>query len=242
MTTENRVEEIRGLPVMVVRKPIKHLHLGVYPPDGHVRISVPTAVTDPAVRLAIIDKLGWIRRQQARFREQARESAREMVSGETHWYLGQRYRLKVIEIGGRTGVRISARALEIRCRPGSTRERRAEILDAWYRARLRELLPPLIERWAQQLEVEVAGWQLKRMKTKWGSCNATAGRVWFNVELAKKPQRCLEYTVVHELVHLIDRHHGAGFIALMDHHLPKWRSLRQELGQLPLGGSWWGDS
>ncbi len=240
MTTETAVEQIRGLPVEVSRKPIKHLHLGVYPPDGHVRISVPIGLSEPAVRVAVIDKLAWIRCQQARFREQARESVREVVSGETHWYMGQRYRLSVIETRGRIGIRLAGRKMELRCRPGSSRERRAEILDEWYRGRLRELLPPLLDVWAQRIGVEVAGSQLKRMKTKWASCSTTRRRLWFNVELAKKPERCLEYIVVHELIHLVDRHHGPRFVALMDHYLPKWQSLRKELGQLPLGGGWWG--
>lgn len=242
MTIETMTVQVRGLPVSVVRKPIKNVHLSVYPPDGHVRIAVPTGISDPAVRLAIIDKLGWIHRQQDNFRAQVRESAREMVNGESHWFGGRRYRLNVSETTGRNAVRVSGRTLELRCRPGSSRERRAAILDRWYRAQLRELLPPLLTAWEQRLEVTAAEWHIKRMKTKWGSCNASARRLWFNVELAKKPPRCLEYVVAHELVHFVVRRHGAAFIALMDQSLPKWRSLRQELGQLPLGGGWWGDS
>lgn len=242
MTTETQVEQIRGLPVTVLRKPIKHLHLGVYPPEGEVRISVPEGVSDPVVRVAVIDRLPWIRRQQARFRAQARESTRQLVSGETHWFLGRRYRLKVVEGAGRTGVRVTGRTMELRCRPGASTERRAGILDGWYRDRLRDLLPPLMEAWENRLGVEVESWQLKRMKTKWASCNAAARRIWFNVELAKKPEACLEYIVVHELVHLIERNHGPIFVALMNEHFPRWAQLRQELGKLPLGGGWWGDN
>jgi predicted metal-dependent hydrolase len=241
VNTEATLELISGLPVEIVRKPIKNLHLGVYPPDGHVRVAAPTAISDSALRVAVIDRMAWIRRQQLRFREQARESPREYVSGETHWYLGRRYRLSVVETAGRTGIRLVGRRMEVRCRPGSSRERRAAILDEWYRERLRELLPQLVETWTHRIDVELADWKLKRMKTKWASCNATQRRVWFNVELAKKPVRCLEYILVHELVHLVDRHHGSRFIALMDQHLPKWDSLRKELGQLPLVAGWWGD-
>lgn len=235
MTTETRVEQISGLPVEIVRKPIKNLHLGVYPPDGHVRVSAPEAITDTALRVAVIDRMAWIRRQQMRFREQARESPREYISGETHFYLGRRYRLSVVETRGHARIRLAGRRMELHCRPGSSSQRRAEVLYQWYRARLRDLLAPLVESWAERLGVEVADWRLKRMKTKWGACNAARGRLWFNVELAKKPQPCIEYIVVHELAHLVSRHHGRPFVSLMDQHLPKWQSLRRELGQLPLG-------
>jgi len=239
MSTESAIETVRGLAVHVVRKPIKNLHLGVYPPDGRVRVAAPEGLSSDAVRVAVVRKLGWIRRQQARFRMQARESRREFVSGETYYYLGRRYLLRVVEKRARPGVRIAGRYLELTCRAGSTREQRAEILEAWYREQLKQVIPPLVADWQPKLGVEVADWRVRRMKTKWASCNPTTRRLWFNSELAKKPKSAIQYLVVHELLHLLHRRHDATFTALLDEHLPKWRSIRVELGRLPLTRDWW---
>lgn len=239
MSTSTAIATIRGLPVKVVRKPIKNLHLGVYPPDGNVRVAAPEELSDDAVRVAVVRKLGWIRKQQSRFREQVREPIHEMVSGETHWYLGRRYLLRVVETTGRTGARTAGRHLELRCRPGASLQKRTAVLDTWYRGRLKELLPPLVAEWQPRLEVEVADWRIRRMKTKWASCNPRTQRLWFNTELAKKPRAAIEYVVVHELMHLAHRLHDARFTTAMDEHYPKWHSVRRELGQLPLTRDWW---
>jgi hypothetical protein len=240
MTTDPEVTTVRGVRVSVVRKEIKNLHLGVYPPDGHVRIAVPLAVSDAAVRAAIAGKLPWIRRRQASFERQARESRREMVNGESHWYLGRRYRLRVTEVPGRPGVRLVNRStIELRCRPGSETRERAAVLECWYRDRLRELAGPMLDTWAPVVGVEVADWRIKRMKTKWGSCNARDHRVWLNLDLVKKPSPCVEYIVVHELAHLVERGHNRRFQSLLDEHLPRWRFLRAELGVLPLADDTW---
>jgi len=226
--------------VSVVRKEIKNLHLGVYPPDGHVRIAVPLAVSDDAVRAAIAGRLPWIRRQQASFERQARESPREMVNGESHWYLGRRFLLRVAEAPGRSGVKLLNRStMELRCRPGADTRERAAVLERWYRGRLREFAGPMLDAFALVVGVEVADWRIKRMKTKWGSCNATDRRIWLNLELAKKPAPCVEYIVVHELAHLVERHHDRRFQSLLDEHLPRWRFLRAELGVLPLADDSW---
>jgi predicted metal-dependent hydrolase len=240
MTTDTQVTTVHGLRVSVVRKEIKNLHLGVYPPDGHVRIAVPLTVSDTAVHAAIAGKLPWIRRQRASFERQARESRREMVNGESHWYLGRRYRLHVAETTGRPGVKLLSRStMELHCRPGADTRERAAVLERWYRRRLRELATPMLKAWAPVLGVEVADWRIKRMKTKWGSCNARARRIWLNLELAKKPTPCVEYVVVHELAHLVERHHDRRFQALLEEHLPRWRFLRAELGVLPLADDIW---
>lgn len=240
MTTEPHTLTVSGVRVSVVRKAIKNLHLGVYPPDGRVRVAVPLPVSDAAVRVAVIGKLGWIRRQQAAFEQQARESMREMVGGESHYFLGQRYRLDVVESRGKSGVVLRNRSfMELHVRLELSAEQRARVLQRWYRERLHELVPPLIAKWQAALGVEVAAWGIKKMKTKWGSCNATARRVWLNLELAKKAPECLEYVVVHELVHLLVRHHDDRFCALMDLHLPKWRLVRKTLNAAPLANESW---
>lgn len=206
MNTESHYLTINGLSVCIVRKAIKNLHLAVYPPHGRVRVAVPLAVTDEAVRLAVIGKLGWIKRKRARFEAQPRQSAREMVRGESHYFLGTRYRLRVIQQNGASRVALRNRsAMELYVQPGTSAEQRERVLHRWYRQQLKKLIPPLLEKWQSVLGVQVAGWGIKKMKTKWGTCNVEARRIWLNLELVKKPVQCLEYIVVHELVHLIER-------------------------------------
>jgi predicted metal-dependent hydrolase len=231
---------VSGVSVAVVRKPIKNLHLGVYPPDGRVRVAVPVRFCDAAVRVAVIGKLRWIRRQQAAFAQQARQGEREMVEGETHFYLGRRYRLRVVEAPGAMQVSVRGRAvLELRVPERTGADRRKRALQDFYRERLRELIPPLLEKWQPVLGVQAADWGIKRMKTRWGTCNAQAKRIWLNLELAKKPPECLEYLVVHELVHLIVRQHDERFHALMDRHLPHWKHTRRVLNAAPLAHHHW---
>ena len=231
---------VSGFAVDVVRKNIKNLHLGVYPPNGRVRVAAPLVVSDEAVRLAVIDKLGWIRRQRAKFVGQPRQSRREMVSGESHYFLGRRYRLRVHEQPGPPRVALRGVAsLDLFVRPGSTAEQREATLQRWHREQLKALIAPMVDKWQRALGVQIAGWGVKRMKTKWGSCSVDARRVWFNLELAKKPVPCIEYIVVHELVHLLERKHGDAFVALMDRHLPTWRKQRDELNAAPLGHAEW---
>jgi predicted metal-dependent hydrolase len=240
MNTESHDLTINGLPVSIVRKAIKNLHLGVYPPHGRVRVAVPLAVTDEAVRLAVVGKLGWIKRQRAKFKAQPRQSAREMVRGESHYFLGTRYRLHVIQQYGASRVVLRNRsAMELYVHPGTGAERRERVLHRWYRQQLKELIPPLLEKWQSALGVQAADWGIKRMKTKWGTCSVDARRIWLNLELAKKPVQCLEYIVLHELVHLIERHHNDRFISIMDKHLPQWRLHRQALNAAPLAQEVW---
>jgi predicted metal-dependent hydrolase len=197
-------------------------------------------VSNEAVRLAVIGKLGWIKRQRSKFEGQTRQSRREMVSGESQYFLGRRYRLRVIEQKGAGRVVVkNRRTFELHVRPRSGQENREQVLQRWYRERLRELIPPLLTKWEMILGVQPAAWGIKRMKTKWGACNVKAQRIWLNLELAKKPVQCLEYIVVHELMHLIERHHNDRFISLMDRHLPHWRLHRQELNSAPLAHDTW---
>lgn len=232
--------EVNGMTVNVVRKDIKNLHLGVYPPDGHIRVAAPLLVDDDAVRMAVISRMGWIRRQQEKFARQERQSQREYVSGESHYFLGTRYRLNVIEQAGPGRVEIHNRQfIDLYVRPGSTREQRQRVMNAWYRTYLRGVLPGLIEKWEKVIGVQVAEFGIKQMKTLWGSCNPDARRIWLNLELVKKPPQCLEYIVVHEMVHLLERKHNERFRALMDRFLPQWEYLRSELNSEPLAHEDW---
>jgi predicted metal-dependent hydrolase len=240
MTTETRHITVSGITVDVVRKDIKNLHLGVYPPNGRVRVAAPLVASDEAVRLAVIDKLGWIKRQKAKFSQQSRQSQREMVNGESHYFLGQRYRLWLHEQDGPARVAVRGVAsLDLFTRKGASPGQREAILLRWHREQLKVMIPPLLDKWQPILGVQVAAWGIKRMKTKWGSCNPAARRVWINLELAKKPVQCLEYIVVHELVHLRERHHGDRFTALMDAYLPRWKQFRRMLNASPLGYEAW---
>jgi predicted metal-dependent hydrolase len=245
MTTDqgaqSRSFQVGGIKVEVVRKDIKNLHLGVYPPHGRVRVAAPLVLNDEAVRLAVIDKLGWIKRQRARFVDQPRQSRREMVNGESHYVLGKRYRLRVHahDAPARVALRGIA-SLDLFVRPGSNAAQRERVLLHWYREQLKALIPPLLEKWQPIVGVQATHWGIKKMKTKWGSCNPTAGRLWFNLELAKKPVQCLEYIVLHELVHLLERRHSERFTALMDGFMPNWRVCRETLNSGVLGHEVWG--
>jgi predicted metal-dependent hydrolase len=240
MNTESRQITVSGLSVHVVRKAIKNLHLGVYPPHGRVRVAAPLTVSDGAVRLAVIGKLGWIKRQQARFEAQPRQSEREMISGETHYFLGRRHRLRVIECPGAGAVAVRSKSIiEISVRPRTNARQREEVLQQWYRKQLKALIPPLLKKWQSVMGVQVADWGIKKMKTKWGSCNKDAWRIWLNLELVKKPVQCLEYILVHEMVHLLERHHNDRFRALMDRFMPQWRSRREALKRTPLRHESW---
>jgi predicted metal-dependent hydrolase len=239
MTTDERHMTVSGLRVAVVRKEIRNLHLGVYPPDGRIRIAAPTATSDGALRAAVATKLGWIKRQQRSFKNQARESAREMVTGESHFVLGKRYRLVLVIEDAPRRVTLRGQRLLLHARPSDGADKRRETLDTWYRELLRELIPPLLDKWQVKLGVRASASGIKKMKTKWGSCNAKQRRIWVNLELAKKPAACLEYLVVHELLHLVARTHSDQFNALMDLHLPRWRQTRALLNASPLAHASW---
>jgi len=239
MNTEKRQISVKGLSVQVVRKAIKNLHLGVYPPNGRVRVAVPLRVNDDAVRLALVGKLGWIKRQRVKFETQSRQSKREMVSGESHYFLGRRYRLSVVPHDGAPKVLTRKKLIELYVRRETNARQRERVLRRWYRQRLKEMIPPLVEKWQEILGVQLVEWGIKKMKTRWGTCNPGARRVWLNLELAKKPSQCLEYILVHELTHLVERHHTDRFISLMNRHLPNWRQHRQVLNSEPLAHDSW---
>ncbi len=239
LCTEPHRITVQHLSVDVVRKFIKNLHLGVYPPEGRVRVAAPLAVSDEAVRRAVIGKLGWIKRQQANFRAQPRQGKREMVDGESHYFQGQRYRLRIIESPTGPKVVLNKTRLELHIRLDATPEERERVLHRWYRACLKELVAPLLEKWQPVIGVQASYWGIRKMKTKWGSCNTEASRIWLNLELAKKPVSCVEYILVHELVHLHERHHNDRFRALMTAAMPHWQTQREELNRTPLGSETW---
>jgi hypothetical protein len=240
VTTDPHHIDVGGIAVEVVRKEIKNLHVGVYPPAGRVRVAAPLRLDDAAVRLAVVLRLGWIRRKQKEFAGQDRQSQREMVAGESHYFQGRRYLLDVTECGCRPGVRLASHTkIELRVLPTCDRDQRDAVLQRWYRRQLRALLPPLLAKWEPRVGETVGEVRIKRMRTRWGSCNADARRIWLNLELIKKPVACLEYVLVHEMVHLLERHHTERFQKWMDRLMPTWRLHRDELNAAPLAHEDW---
>jgi predicted metal-dependent hydrolase len=240
MSTNSPVIQVLDFEVDVVRKDIKNLHIGVYPPFGRVRVATPPQLDDEAVRLAVVARLPWIKKRRQAMQDQPRQTPREMVDGETHYVWGRPYRLRVVESGSvaRVSIRPDGR-LEMRMPVGSDLETRRQRLDAWYRRELRKAIPPLISKWAPVLGVDEPSWGIRQMKTKWGTCNRERGHVWLNLELAHKPPQCLEYITVHEMVHLLERNHTDRFFDLMTKFLPTWESHREQLNQAPLGHQEW---
>jgi hypothetical protein len=223
------------LVIDVVRKDIKNLHLAVYPPDGRVRIATPLKLDDEAVRLFAISKIAWIKRHQAQFDAQPRQSKREFVSGESHYFQGHRYLLNVIYHQGAPKIVIrNMTYIDLYVREDRTEAQRQRVMMEWYRQHLKNDIPPLIAKWEEVMGVTVNDWGVKQMKTKWGTCNIEAGRIWLNLELAKKPSHCLEYIIVHEMLHLLERHHNERFVAYMNKFLPNWRFYKEELKHYPL--------
>ena len=231
---------IRDMEIQVIRKTIKNFHLAVLPPCGKVRVAVPHHVTDERVRLAIISKLAWIRRQQADFNQQPRQTKREMINGESHYLWGRQYRLEVIEQVGKHRIEVKGKSkLRLYVQAGTSADNRLLVLNNWYREQLEAKIDELIAHWSPIIKRKPKSCGIRKMKTKWGSCNIEAKRILFNLELVKKPPECLEYILVHELVHLLVRHHNERFRKHMDTFLPKWREHRNLLNTLPLAYEDW---
>ena len=231
--------QLGDIIIDVEQKDIKNIHLSVYPPAGKVRIAAPLRMDIDTIRVYALSKLSWIRKQQTKLRGQDREAPREFLNRESHYYNGKRFLLEVVEFEAPPKIELKHSTLVLYASPGTTIEKRQRIIDEWYRAQLKIVLPELIEKWETKLNVNVAAYGIKKMKTKWGSCNREAKRIWLNLELAKKPQECLEYVVVHEMVHLLERKHNNVFLAYMNEYLPKWRSHKDELNRLAVKHENW---
>lgn len=232
--------ELGDIKVEVVKKDIKNIHLSVYPPAGRVRISAPSRMSLDTIRVFVISKLGWIKQQQQKFQSQARETPREYLDRESHYVWGKRYLLRVIESDTAPVVELKHSRMFLHVRPGTDAVKKQIIMETWYREQLKQALPPLIAKWEPLMGVQVARFFVQRMKTRWGSCNPGARRIRLNTDLAKKPRECLEYVVVHEMVHLLEPTHNARFVALMDQFMPKWQFYRDVLNRLPVRHEDWG--
>ena len=231
--------QLGDVVIAVTRKNVKHVHLSVHPPSGRVTLVAPSGTSPEVARAYALSKLGWIRDQQAKLRGQARETPRQFVERESHYLWGRRYLLSVAEEDAKPSVLLSHRTITLTVRPHSSLAKRDAVLHDWHKSLLHEVVPELIRGWEPRLGVEVAGYFLQRMKTKWGSCNHRARTIRLNTELVKKPNDLLEYVVVHELLHLIAPTHSEQFLTLMNKHYPAWREARAELNDLPLGAATW---
>ena len=225
---------INNIEIEVQKKKIKNLHLYVLPPLGRVRVSAPQNMNEDAIRMFVITNISWIKQQQEKFNNQPRQSEREYISGESVYLWGNRYRLEVVYSNTRNDVQIRGERLLLQVREVSTTQQRANILNAWYREHIKKEIPPLIEKWQNVIPVVINDWGVKNMKTRWGTCNVKDKRIWLNLQLAKKHPPCLEYVVVHELVHLLEKKHNKDFVTYMDKFLPDWRTTKDELNGLIL--------
>lgn len=240
MSTNQSLLQVGGVEAVVLYKPVKNLHLNVLPPVGKVRVTAPQNMNDDAIRTFLATRISWIKKMQAKFKGQERQTPREYVSGETYYFFGKKYRLEVsesdepphVEIKGKTKIILSIR-------PKANVSKREEIMQDWYRNELRTFLEKAIDKWEKKIGVKTDSWGIRRMKTRWGSCNHKKRSIWLNLELAKKSESCIEYVVLHELLHLIERKHNEKFTALLSKYMPKWKSEKEELNMFILSHEEW---
>ncbi len=234
-----QILQIGEISILVTQKAIQHVHLSVHPPDGRVTLVAPIATRLDVARAYAITRLGWIRRQQEKFRSQTRETPRRFVERESHFLWGRRHLLTVVHRDAKPSVSLDHKRITLTVRPGSDSGKRAEIIHEWHKSLLHEVVPALIQKWEPKLNVKVAGYFLQRMKTKWGGCNHRERHIRLNTELVKKPKDLLEYVIVHEMAHLLEPTHSERFITILQENYPTWREARAELNELPLSAESW---
>lgn len=231
---------VSGIAVEVTRKDIKNLHLAVYPPNGRVTVSAPTPMSLEAIRSAVVVRLAWVKRNQKQIALAPRQTPREMVDGETHYFLGQRYRMRVVERPGPTAISIPNKSsIILTCAPGASLASKRKALDAWYRQQLSDVIPTILDEWLEKFELTDVTWRIRSMKTKWATVDVTQRVVTLNIELIKQNYDSLTAVIVHELSHFFARNHGAPFMAVMDAQLPDWRGRTSRLNKALLSTEDW---
>ncbi len=225
--------ELGDISIEIEQKNVKNIHLSVYPPEGRVRIAAPSQMDMDTIRVFAISKLQWIKDQKEILLNQEREPEREFLESESHYFFGKRFLLTLHEIDAAPKVEIDHKHIHLFIRPNTKIEKKKKIFDEWYRTELKKITPKLIAKWEKKIGVKSNEFGIKKMRTKWGTCNTKAKRIWLNLELAKKPKVCIEYIIVHELVHLLERNHKQRFVKLMDKFMPKWRFHHDKLNRLP---------
>ena len=236
----NSYLQLGSIEVLVVRKSIKNLHLSVLPPAGRVRVTSPEHMKDDAIRTLIATRLPWIKKQQAKFAGQERQTKRDYVSGESYYFFGKRYRLEIIIKDDVPTVFLKGKdKIILQVRPHSSVAKRREVMTEWYRKQLYPIVEELIIKWQKKIGADATNWSIKQMRTRWGTCNHKRARILINLELVKKPIACVEYVVAHELLHLVEKKHNDKFVTLMSKYLPKWRSIKDELNRFILSHEEW---
>jgi len=240
MSTNQSLLQVGGIEAVVLYKPVKNLHLNVLPPVGKVRVTAPQNMNDDAIRTFLATRISWIKKMQAKFKGQERQTPREYVSGETYYFFGKKYKLEVLETDTTPSVEIKGKTkILLTIRTETNVLKREEIMQNWYRDELRKFLEKTIDKWEKKIGVKTNSWSIRRMKTRWGTCNYKKKNIWLNLELAKKPESCIEYVVLHELLHLIEEKHSEKFTALLNKYMPKWKSEKEELNRLILAHEKW---
>lgn len=226
--------EISGITIDIQKKNIKNMHLAVLPPDGKVRVSAPMHLSDESIAMFVRTKLGWIKKQQEKFALQLRQSEREFISGETLYVFGKQYFLRVMYSYKGNSLVLNGNEAVLTVRKESTARQREAFVNEWYRDLLKEKISIYLPKWEQITGLYCDSWQTKYMTTRWGTCNTNTRKIWFNLQLAKKPIECLEYVILHELAHLKVKNHGKDFIAILDMYMPYWRETKKLLNDFKL--------
>lgn len=240
MPNSNSFLQLGSIEVLVAYKPIKNLHLAVLPPDGRVRVSVPKDMNEDAIRTMLALRLPWIKKQKQKFKAQARQTKREYISGESVYFMGKKYKLEILYKDEPPKVYTKGKTkIILQIRPNTSVEKKEEVFNDWLRGELKPIIANMVNTWEKKLNVRALSWQIKQMKTRWGTCNNRKQTLLFNLELAKKSISCIEYVVVHELAHLLERSHNKRFIKILDTNLPKWKSLKSDLNRFILSYQEW---
>lgn len=226
---------VADLPIQVERKrALKNMYLRVYPPDGRVKITAPISTSEDTIKQYILRKMPEINKVREKMVGQKRQTKREYVSGESHYLWGKAYRLQVINDGKKRDVEKKSNKIILTVPGDSSIELKEHLITEWYRKELKRCIPAVLERCQKRMGVYANEWRVKNMTTKWGTCNIPEKRIWLNLQLVKKPPECLEYIIIHELVHLIERNHTEKFQALVEEYFPTWREVKRTLNEAPL--------
>lgn len=220
---------VGGIGISVEKKQIKNMYIRIIPPDGKVKITAPMSASEDAIRMFAVSRIAWIKKQRQKFLEQPRQTERRYVTGESYYLWGKRYRLDVEYSNVRNAISINGQKIILQVRKDSTPQQRANVMDEWYRENLKNAIPPVFEKCERLVGVKANEWQVKNMRTKWGTCNIQAKRIWLNLQLAKKTPECLEYVIIHELVHFLEKNHNDVFKGYMDDLYPNWRTVKASL-------------
>lgn len=230
--TNTTVLQVNNVDIDVVKKNIKNIHLAVYPPDAKVRISAPFGYDDETIKLFAVSKWAWIKDNIETVKNQTRIPPKDYISGESHYLFGKRYMLKVVE-GKKSSIdKEGVNKLIMTVRKNATKDSKKRLMESWYRKQLTDKLNVLIPKWEETTGLQISSWQIKKMKTRWGSCNIARRSINLNLELAKRQPKEIEYVILHELSHLVERTHNQRFIAHVEKFMPNWKLYRKDLNSL----------